>query len=213
MSRPPQAMSRPSLLLCLAALGAGCFVDDGRGLAGPTSTGAPDAGSVVGAGTDDATTARCLSCHETIAAAWSNLSSHQVLLDCNGCHALGTTFPHAMPVTLPVCATCHSEHAHPAGGDACTTCHDPHGSPNVFLIRPVLDLPGGGTAEIHFTQVEGASADGLARAGVAGEKAGTGLCEVCHASTAHYDSAGTGTPHETKWCGGCHDHQGGFAPP
>ena len=79
------------------------------------------------------------------------------------------------------------------------------------MIRTELPLPGGGTAEIHFTSPDGASADGLVRTGVDGEVAGTGLCEVCHDSErAYYNRDGTGAPHDATWCASCHTHSTGF---
>ncbi|MBI4952294.1 MAG: hypothetical protein HY908_09685 [Myxococcales bacterium] len=174
----------------------------------PVDGGAPPSGL----GTDDATTAVCLGCHADVAARWQAQSAHRPLYDCNGCHGLGTVFPHGVPAAPLPCARCHSETSHPAGQAACTGCHDPHGSDNLFLVRRTIMLPGGGTVHVHFSEPEGASADGLVRAGVAGEAAGTGLCEVCHTATAHYDAAGAAAPHETAWCATCHGHQAGFAP-
>jgi hypothetical protein len=45
---------------------------------------------------------------------------------------------------------------------------------------------------------------------VPGEKAGTGICEVCHVSTSVYNSAGTGADHHKDFCMNCHSHQDGF---
>lgn len=196
---------------CLAGVLGGCYDDDtaGAGAGGSTVT----AGHVDGVGTDEAGTAACLGCHTEIQEAWSHASSHEVLFDCNGCHRLGPLLPHAKPVVLPTCDRCHSEAAHPAGGtSSCTDCHDPHGSSNLFLIRKAIRLPSGEVAGVVLTELEGASPGGRVRAGVDGEKPGTGLCEVCHTTTKHYDSAGTAAPHETGWCADCHDHQKGFAP-
>lgn len=165
-----------------------------------------------GVGPDPAVVARCLGCHSgTVGDAWQNASSHEALFDCDGCHHIGGDIPHSKPPALPTCDTCHSNVTHQ--GAACTGCHDPHGSPNAFLIKPAMGLPDGGTAPIHFTAPQGASADGLVRAGVTGQIAGTGLCEVCHSTTAHYSASGGGSPHSTAWCATCHSHAAGFAPP
>lgn len=155
---------------------------------------------------------RCFGCHASVASAWENLSSHSVVLDCQGCHTV-LSLAGTGHAARPACSRCHSESAHPAADSACVTCHDPHGSPNAFLVRPKLSLSGGSTAGIHLSRIEGASRDGLARAGVAGEKAGTGLCEVCHGATRYYRRDGSGTPHEAGWCAGCHRHSEGFTAP
>lgn len=196
----------------IAMLGAGlalpaCYDDDTTGL--PNDT-APAHGE--GLGTEPGVVSVCLSCHAEIRGAWENPSSHAVLFDCNGCHDLGGTFTHELPISLPTCERCHSEAVHPAESSTCTTCHDPHGTSNLFLIRPHIWLPSGESADIHFTELAGAGPGGLARSGVPGEAAGTGLCEVCHTGTKHYDSGGTAAPHETRWCADCHSHQGGFSP-
>ncbi|MBM4397243.1 MAG: hypothetical protein FJ087_16355 [Deltaproteobacteria bacterium] len=162
-----------------------------------------------GIGTDLAANAKCLGCHAGVAAAWKNPSSHERVLDCATCHAVSGASGkgHA---DRPPCGRCHSEASHPTAATACGACHAVHGSSNAFLVRESIALPGGGTAAIRVTKPEGASNDGLARAGVAGGKAGTGLCEVCHAATAHYDAAGKGSAHSTKWCFDCHSHQAGM---
>lgn len=152
----------------------------------------------------------CAACHVTEWAQWQNPSSHNHLFVCTDCHTTSTAVAGAGHATSPLCSTCHSETAHPAGA-ACTTCHDPHGSPNAFLIVPVLTRPAGGNADILVTAPEGASLDGLVRAGVDDGVAGTGLCETCHDSTTYYNAFGTGAPHPTEWCAECHDHQAGFA--
>ncbi|MBM4370866.1 MAG: hypothetical protein FJ098_04385 [Deltaproteobacteria bacterium] len=163
-----------------------------------------------GVGTDEAAVAACLACHIAIAERWARPSTHGLILDCAACHADAEP-PGPGHAGTGGCDTCHSEVAHPPGA-SCTGCHDPHGSVNAFLVRADLSLPWGGTAMVHLTRPEGASVDGLARAGVEGAAAGTGVCEVCHASTAAYDRAGAGAQHSGAWCVLCHSHQVGFLP-
>lgn len=193
-------------------LGAGlslsaCFDDDTTGI--PT---AKETNPGEGLGGEPGVVELCLSCHSEIREAWSQPSSHEVLFDCKGCHDLGGDFTHEVPISLPSCERCHSESVHPKNGAACTTCHDPHGSTNLFLIRSSIVTPAGESVSVDFTSLAGAGPGGLVRAGVEGEVAGTGLCEVCHVATQHYNRSGTGAPHATKWCADCHDHQSGFAP-
>ncbi len=187
-------MKTPALLVVMAGLGVSC--DSSSVVSGPVAD---------GVGPDPAIVQKCLGCHSgDVGDAWSNASSHRVLFDCDGCHHIGSDVPHSTTPALPTCDTCHSNVTHQGG--KCTGCHDPHGSTNIFLIDPVIVLPDGGGAPIHFTAPEGASADGLVHGG-------TGLCEACHSTTTHYTAAGTGTPHQTAWCATCHLHSAGFAPP
>ena len=167
-----------------------------------------DAGVPPGIGQHTAANQACLECHTTIAPRWALPSSHGVLLDCTHCHG---TFGPSGPghADSRACSDCHSQVTHPTSG-SCTTCHDPHGTENAFLVLESIQVRAGTEVPVHFTTVEGASADGLVRAGVDGATAGTGLCEVCHTSTRYYPSTGLGAPHETGWCPRCHLHQNGF---
>lgn len=195
-SRWPIAPLALSFALAAAAL-----------LAAPADpAGAPD-----GVGTDLESDQRCLGCHWALQEAWQRGSSHALLFDCRSCHPARSDDYGPAHTASTACAECHSQRAHPPGA-ACTDCHQPHGSSNAFLLRPAIDLPGGGIAYLHLTAPQGAGQDGLTRTGVEGAIPGTGPCEVCHLDTRYYNRAGTGQPHPTEWCAHCHDHQQGFAP-
>jgi len=160
--------------------------------------------------TDPTAVAACIECHDEQGLSWEHPSSHQLLLYCTTCHEIVRTDTGAGHARTRPCSDCHSEAMH---NGACAVCHDPHGSSNAFVVRERIAVPAGGDAPIHLTTSDGASPDGLVRAGVAGEIAGTGLCEVCHTATAFYTSAGAGAGHFTEPCAGCHLHVAGFAPP
>lgn len=153
--------------------------------------------------------AACLECHTPVAERWALGSSHGILLDCTNCHG---TFGPSGPghSDSRACSDCHSQRPHPATA-ACTKCHDPHGTQNAFLLVETIEVPTGAEVAVHVTAVEGASVDGLVRAGVEGAEPGTGLCEVCHRDTRYYPRNGLGEPHDTGWCPRCHLHQNGFA--
>ncbi|MBI5481477.1 MAG: hypothetical protein HY906_21645 [Deltaproteobacteria bacterium] len=161
-----------------------------------------------GIGQNVAADQACLECHPTIAPRWQLPSSHGVLLDCIHCHGTRGT-PGPGHSDSRACSDCHSQGSHPAAA-SCTACHDPHGTENAFLVRETLKVRGGSEVPVHFTTVEGASADGLVRAGAEGAAPGTGVCEVCHTETRYYPQNGLGAPHETGWCPRCHLHQNGF---
>jgi hypothetical protein len=163
-------------------------------------------------GTDLAGDRACLECHYGVGLDWARLSSHSLVLDCATCHAQVTEEPGPGHRGAPACARCHSQQPHPEGL-ACSACHSVHGAQNAYLVRPVVVTTQGAPAAIHFSRPEGASRDGLARAGVTGATPGTGLCEVCHAATAVYPASGQGAAHSPAWCPTCHDHANGFAPP
>jgi hypothetical protein len=165
-----------------------------------------------GVGTDVAADKACLGCHAAaIGDAWSHPNSHERLLGCRGCHAT-TAASGKGHATSPACAKCHSQKGHGAA-PACATCHDVHGSDNAFLVRLSVTTPAGKVVPLHVTKPEGATPDGLVRRGVAGATAGTGTCEVCHATTSVYDAAGKGAAHSPRWCAECHRHEAGFAAP
>lgn len=187
-------------------------VDAARTDAG-TDAGAPDAGDDA-ASHDPGLVSACRGCHPLeIEAFRAHPSSHSLLFACTTCHA--TNWDRLGPghATRAACRECHSTGSHATAEEACTRCHDPHGSSNVFLVRERITLPDGSEVPVSFVRPEGASPYGLARAGVLGQVAGTGLCEVCHTATRFFDRAATGAPHDGAFCGDCHDHELGFHAP
>lgn len=194
-----------------AALACGSGDDLGENSDDSLATLPDDLDGRLGIGTDQAASDECLSCHGEVDDDWQHPSTHRQLLDCFSCHTVRDVPPGPGHAERSQCTACHSQAVH--SDQSCTTCHNQHGSSNAYLIRTVLTLPDGSTANIHFTRPEGASADGLVRAGVDGESAGTGLCEVCHDSKRrYYNRDGNGAPHETTWCANCHKHSTGFDP-
>jgi predicted CXXCH cytochrome family protein len=116
--------------------------------------------------------------------------------------------------TTAACADCHSAalvatHVPPNMPIACAGCHDPHGSDNLFLVRDVITTPAGVDRPVVFTDAVTGRADGSFASASA---PGTGLCEVCHSTTAFYRADGGGTPHFTTLCTRCHPHAAGFLP-
>jgi predicted CXXCH cytochrome family protein len=163
--------------------------------------------ALTGIGSNDTVEGHCLSCHDETKEQWDNLSSHRVLYDCSFCHETVAESGEGHAASKD-CSACHSHTPHPPS--ECSACHEPHGTINAFLMKDTIKLADGSEVPVHVTKPEGASKNGLARAGVEGEKAGSGLCEVCHQNTKYYNSKGDGEAHDTDFCGHCHDHEEGY---
>lgn len=161
--------------------------------------------------------AQCAFCHDATAARMVAHGGHGSLqVTCARCHSQDLTPGRVGPDhrSIPECADCHTQqqtHMDPAAGtpQQCLVCHTPHGSPNLFLIDEVVTAPDGVENVIDFTNLMGKADGSFASA----SDPGTGLCEVCHATTRHYNSEGTASAHFTNNCAVCHTHAAAFAPP
>jgi predicted CXXCH cytochrome family protein len=160
---------------------------------------------------------QCTFCHGDIAVPMYTFGGHGGFnVSCDRCHNQDLTPGRVGPDhrNVPACADCHRKqqtHMDPAAGtpQQCLICHTPHGSPNLFLVDTDITTPSGAVAPIDFTNLIGTADGSFASA----SDPGTGLCEVCHATTTVYNSAGTGAPHFTNNCVVCHKHDAAFAPP
>lgn len=156
----------------------------------------------------------CAECHHDLAAGMTTTGGHSSpAVKCTLCHEQLLDVPGPGHESVPRCATCHAKqetHFDPAAGTPgeCLVCHTPHGSPNLLLVNPAIVTPEGGEAPITFANLKG-KADGSFASATA---PGTGVCEVCHAATRFYNSAGTGQAHFTFPCYTCHPHGAGFSP-
>jgi hypothetical protein len=165
----------------------------------------------------------CAGCHEAEAAAWDNDSSHKLIYQtCTFCHEEALPEPGHGHRTTPWCDACHSEQGHPPAGAVsaepqgllfitCTTCHDPMGSKNLYLIREQILVEPGRQVPVSFLNTQGKADASYAElsaqdGGENGKEPGSGLCEICHTSTAVYNRFGTGVEHFRSRCAGCHDH-------
>lgn len=182
-------------------------------LAGCGADGAPQ----YGGGPPDpvATYGQCAFCHDALATHMTDTGGHGSLnIKCTLCHqdlTPGTVGPGHESV--PACVDCHTDqetHHDPAVGTKreCVVCHTPHGSANIYLVDEAITVPGGAVRPVDFTNLDGRADGSFASA----SDPGTGLCEICHTTTRHYRSDGTGTPHFTLPCYPCHPHATGFSP-
>jgi predicted CXXCH cytochrome family protein len=157
-----------------------------------------------------ATDSNCVLCHQDETTRLAMPSGHSDKT-CATCHAEVSPTPGPGHRAVEACQTCHSEpQTHAPGGMAlpCTQCHDPHGSRNINLVRETITTPSGADRPIVFNNLLGLVDGSFASASASG----TGVCEICHTTTRHYRADGTGQPHFTFSCLGCHRHDDGFMP-
>jgi predicted CXXCH cytochrome family protein len=160
---------------------------------------------------------QCAFCHDSVAVPMYLTGGHgSVSVSCEQCHSQNLTPGRVGPDhrSVPVCVDCHTAemtHMDPAAGtpQECLVCHTPHGSPNLYLVNQEITVPDGNVVGIDFTNLKGKADGSFASA----TDPGTGLCEVCHATTTVYNSEGDGAPHFTNNCVVCHKHAAAFAPP
>lgn len=108
-----------------------------------------------------------------------------------------------------LCTSCHTYGTH--NGQSCLTCHTAHNTnkANIFIIRNNVTTPNSGNKTVSF----------MARTGINsfadGDSVFTGICEVCHTSTAYHRNDGSAiTMHrEGNKCTDCHPHSNSFSPP
>ena len=157
-----------------------------------------------------ATEANCGLCHQNEASRHAMPSGHSVQT-CTTCHAELDPTPGPGHRAIEACQTCHPDtQTHAPGGIAlpCVQCHDPHGSRNIKLVRETITTPSGADRSIAFDNLLGLADGSFASASAPG----TGVCEICHTTTNHYRADGSGSPHYTYSCLGCHRHNDGFRP-
>lgn len=150
----------------------------------------------------------CVVCHTAEAQRFTLPSAHSQRFACVGCHDALAPQPGPGHRAIPACTTCHSQatHAPNGAGFPCTTCHNPHGTTNADLVLEAIKTPAGEAHTIVFTSDAGRADGSFASASAPG----TGVCEICHASTTFYRADGTGLPHFTGNCLSCHPHAQGF---
>lgn len=152
----------------------------------------------------------CGLCHEAEAARFELPSEHAERFACSGCHAEVSPAPGPGHRAIAACADCHDTATHAPGGTGfpCTQCHEPHGTTNLDLVVDTLETVQGPFVPIRFDNLQGKADGSFASASAPG----TGICEVCHTTTAYYRADGGGAAHFTLSCLPCHRHSQGFAP-
>jgi hypothetical protein len=152
----------------------------------------------------------CTLCHAAEGARFAKPSEHAARFACSDCHADAGTPPGEGHRTTQACADCHENGTHAPGGDAlaCSRCHEPHGTDNADLVVDTLATSQGPLVPIRFDNLDGRADGSFASA----SQPGTGICEVCHTTTAYYRADGTGAAHYDLSCLPCHRHAEGFAP-
>ena len=159
--------------------------------------------------------AECAYCHNRVTVDAVTTSGHgSQSLECEGCHTNltpGRVGPDHRSITP--CKQCHQgpqTHQDPLAGTAyeCAVCHTPHGSPNILLVRPVIDTPQGDPRPVVFTNLDGLADGSFASV----SRPGSGVCEICHTTTEFYRADGRGEPHYPYPCFTCHPHGQGFRP-
>ncbi len=135
---------------------------------------------------------------------------HDGITDCDECH--NGTADQVVDAAIPnaKCLVCHgagggatlaAAHQAPSGTD-CVDCHNVMRSQgNAKHIKgtvngQVVSFTGTGPADYTYQVGDG-----------------SGLCEVCHTSTLHYQSDGSGTAHHANDCLSCHTHESGIVIP
>ena len=153
----------------------------------------------------------CHICHDVESARFMLPSGHSENFQCTGCHPEVKVTPGPGHRAVPACSDCHDNATHaPDGmGFPCTQCHQPHGTTNIDLVVEALQTVQGPVVPIRFDNLQGKTDGSFASA----SDPGSGVCEVCHTTTAYYRADGGGAPHFTVSCLPCHRHSGGFAPP
>jgi predicted CXXCH cytochrome family protein len=154
----------------------------------------------------------CSLCHKAEAARFELPSGHSERFLCSGCHAEVSPTPGPGHRAIAACADCHDVKSHAPGGNTlpCTQCHQPHGTTNLSLVVDVLQTVQDGLVPIRFDNLAGQADGSFASL----SDPGTGICEVCHTTTAFYRANGSGpNGHFTLSCLPCHRHERGFAPP